>query len=124
MTVEQRTVQHLIPVGLGLTVQQQVDGVVALTVQRREDENQRTQDSTTKYQFDIWLVLEASKHILTGIHHADEVQRYQSTRHTQQKTRWHTLHRPVGVQMEREHHCIAAKNVRETRCRHTRYQNG
>ena len=107
MTIEQRTVENLVPVGLSLTIQQQIDGMIALAIERREEEDERTQDETANEQPDVWFVLETCKHILTGIHGTDEIERHKSTRDAQQNTGRYTLNRPVRVKMEREHHRIA-----------------
>ena len=53
MAIEQRPVEYLIPVGFCLSVQQQVDAVIALAIERRKEEDKRTQDSTTYKEFDI-----------------------------------------------------------------------
>ena len=52
--------------------------MIALTIERREQENQRAQNQSANDQFDIRLILETGKHILTGIHGTDEVKTYQS----------------------------------------------
>ena len=123
MAIEQRAIQYLIPVSLRLTVQQQVDRVIALTIERRKHEDERTQNGTTNEQLYVGLVLEAGKHILADIHRTDEIQRHQSTGDAQQHTGRHTLYRPVRVEMEGEHDRIAREDIREAGGCHARYED-
>ena len=73
MTIEQRARQYLVPVSLRLSVQQQVDAVVALAIERREEEDERAEDKTANNQLHVRLVLETGKHIFAGVHRTDEV---------------------------------------------------
>ena len=82
LTSEQRVVQNLIPVSIGLSVQQQVDATVTLTIQSREQEDEQTQCRSTNGQFDMGMVLEFGKHALADTHHSDKVERYQTAGNT------------------------------------------
>ena len=48
VAIEQRAVHDGVPVGFGLSVQQDVDAVVAFTVERREEENEAAQDDSAQ----------------------------------------------------------------------------
>ena len=124
MAIEQGTAQHLVPVGLSLAVEQQVDAVVALAVERREEEDERAEQQAANEEADVGAVLEAGKHVLAGIHGADEVEADQSARHAQEDAGRHAVHGPVAVKMEAEEHGIARKDVGEARGGDTRHEDG
>ena len=123
MSIEQRTIQNLIPIGFRSTIEQQVDRMIALTIKGREQEDKRAQDKTTNEELDIGFVLETGKKILAGSHRADEIETNQSTRNTQQNGCGHTLYRPVTIKMEREKHGITTKEIGKARGRHTGHQD-
>ena len=73
ITIEQGVVQYHVPIGLGLTVQQDIDAAVTLTIERREEEDERTEYHTAQYQLGIVLIAQLGKDILAGRHGTDEV---------------------------------------------------
>ena len=69
------------------------------------------------------MILEAGKHILADTHHADKIEGYQSTGHTQQHAGWDTLHGPLTVEMEREQRRTTAEDIGEASGCDTGYED-
>ena len=124
MAIEQRSFEYLVPIGFRPAVEQQVDAVVAFTIKRRKEEDERAQDDTADKEFDIGFVLEAGEHVLAGIHGADEIKRNESAGDSQQNAGRNTLYGPVAVERKREHDSIAAEDIGKARCRHTTDKDG
>ena len=82
MSRKQGVVQDLIPVCLRPSVQQQINADITLAIECGEKEDEQTQYGTANGQFDIRLILKSRKHILTGTHHTNEVERHQTTADT------------------------------------------
>ena len=53
---------------------QQIDAAITFAIEGREKENQQTQDGAADGQFDMRMILETGKHILTSTHHTDEIE--------------------------------------------------
>ena len=71
--VEERTAHHLPPVFHILSLQQHVDCRIALAVERREEEDERTQNQSAKQQFYVWIRRKLGKKALTRRHGAHEI---------------------------------------------------
>ena len=78
LTSKQRIVQNLVPICFRPPVQQEVDAAIALTIESREQEDEQTQHRTADSQTNVRFILETGKHILTGTHHPDEIERHQT----------------------------------------------
>ena len=78
VSVEERVVHHLPPVGLGASLQQCVDCRVSLTIERGEEEDKTAQNDATEHQFDIGILPQLGKEPLTCRHGAHEVKAHQS----------------------------------------------
>ena len=79
--VEERTLEHLVPVGLPLTVEQQADHAVTFAVERGEEEDEDAEDGTC-YQQTLPGLANSAELIFKPVHDAGEVQRNQSTEYT------------------------------------------
>ena len=82
MAIEKRAVQEGVPVGLRLTVEQDVDARIAFAIERWKKENQRTQHDAADGELYVRLVANAREQSLAGRHHADEVKADDAAEHT------------------------------------------
>ena len=87
LTRKQRTVHHLPPLCLVAALEQDVDGRIALAVKRREEEDERAEDESTKQQFGVWILTQFAEKALADGHGAHEIQTHQSAEYTQQNAR-------------------------------------
>ena len=97
MTIEERVIEQRVPVGLGLALQQYVDGVIAFAIERRKEENERTQDNATQHKFGVLVLFQLGENVLTGRHHADKIQTYESAEQPQQDAGGYSLDAPCTV---------------------------
>ena len=92
--VEERTAHHLSPVFHILSLQQHVDCRIALAVERREEEDERTQNQSAKQQFYVWIRRKLGKEALARRHGAHEIKAHQAAENAQQKAGRHAVERP------------------------------
>ena len=82
MTIEQGIIEYLVPISFRLSVQQDVNAVIAFAIEGREKEDERTQYQAAQRQLGITVFVESGKHALAGRHHTDEVKTDQATEHS------------------------------------------
>ena len=80
MSCKERVVEQAVPVGLGLAVQQQVDGRIALAKQCGEQEDEQAEHRSANGQAHMGLVLETCEDAFGKAHCSDEIERHQATR--------------------------------------------
>ena len=81
--VEERTAHHLPPVFHILPLQQHVDCRIAFAVERREEEDERTQNQSTKEQLYVWIRRKLGKEALACRHGAHEIKAHQTAKDAQ-----------------------------------------
>ena len=124
VAVEQRVVHHCVPVGFGLSVQQDVDAVVAFAIERGEKENQGAQHQSAQGELGVGLVLEAFEHPLAGRHGAYEVETHQPTDHAEQYAGGYSVDEPLFVECEMKQRVSAYEQVGEAGGRDTGDEDG
>ena len=82
MSVEQRTVHRRVPVFRAVSVKQQVDKVVAFSVQRREKIDEDAQRGSADEELDVRIGIFAED-VFQRVHRAGEIKRYQSAEDAQ-----------------------------------------
>ena len=92
--VEERTAHHLPPVFHILPLQQHVDCRIAFAVERREEEDERTQNQSAKQQFYVGIRRKLGKEALARRHGAHKIKAHQAAENAQQKAGWHAVERP------------------------------
>ena len=88
---EERLLHHGIPVGLGLALDEDGQGVVALAIERRKEEDERAQGETSHEELDVGSLGQSRIAVLTPRHRAHEVDGDEATAHTQEDGGWQTV---------------------------------
>ena len=81
--VEERTAHHLPPVFHILSLQQHVDSRISLAIERREEEDERTQNQSTKEQLYVGIRRKLGKEALACRHGAHEIKAHQTAKDAQ-----------------------------------------
>ena len=111
MAGEKRIVHDAVPVGLRTAVEQLVDVMVSLAVERWEEEYEHAEHAPAYYQFEVRLVLEAREHVLAQRHGPYEIQAQQAAGDAEQNVGRHPFYRPRSIEVEREQRRRAAEDV-------------
>ena len=88
--IEKRIIHYRIPLRTRASVEQQGNGVITFTIQRREQENQYTQHGSSNKELHIWIIITA-ENILNPIHGTGKIPGYQSAENAQCNGVWNTL---------------------------------
>ena len=115
--VEERVVEHTVPVCQRGPVEQQVDGGVSFTVKRRKEEDEHTQHHTAYGKLDVRVGILAED-VLHRVHRTGEVERHQPAGNAQQDGVRDAFHHERIVEVETEHGFHARSNIGEGGCRH------
>ena len=110
---EERLLHDGIPVGLGLALDEDGQGVVALAIERRKEEDERAQGETSHEELDVGSLGQSRIAVLTPRHRAHKVDGDEATAHTQEDGGWQTVELEDVVGMEIEHRGLAREEVGE-----------
>ena len=119
MTIEKRIAHHHVPVGLGSTLQQDVDCRISLAIERWEEEDETAQDDASEEQFDIRILLQLGEESLAGRHGSHEVETHETAEYAQQDARRHTVELPWVGKREIEERFLTHQDITETGGRNT-----
>ena len=113
VAIEQRVVQHLVPVGLALAVEQDVQCTVAFAVEGGEEEDEQAEETATEGEPGIAVGLQSAEDAFAGCHRADEVEADEAAAEAEQDAGGHALELPGTVEVEREQGVAAHEQVGE-----------
>ena len=121
MSVEKRVVHHCIPIGIGSTVQQQFNSIVAFTVKRWKKKYQDTQHDTTQSQL-LVRAFQLAKQTFHRVHCTGKIKRNQSAKNPQHDNVRNTFHLKCLVKVEFKHCFCSGSNIGHCSSRHCRNQ--
>ena len=113
VAVEQRVVQYLVPVGLTLAVEQDVQRPVAFTVEGGEEEDEQAEQDAAEGQSRIAVVLQSTEDTFAGRHGTDEVEADEPAEESEQDAGRYALQLPGTVEVEGEQGVAAHEQIGE-----------
>ena len=81
VTIEERVVHRRSPLGIGAAIKQKFDGLVTLTIERGEEENEQAKCYATNNELHV-RVLETAEEIFQLVHRLGEIERHEATNDT------------------------------------------
>ena len=111
VAVEERPVEHMVPVALGLSVEQDDEAVPSLTIERREEEDERAEHQSAHDELAVGVSAHACELSLAPGHAAHEVEAHEASEHAEHHGGGYALHAPRRVEREGEHRLVAHEQV-------------
>ena len=121
--VEKRVIHYRIPFGIRPSIEQQGNGIITFTIQRREQKNQYTQHGSSNQELHIRITITA-ENILNPVHGTGKIPGHQPTENAQCNGVWNTFQRERIIQVKLEHGFRTSEQIRNRSCRHTGNQQG
>ena len=121
ISVEDRVVHYLIPIGSRRTIEQHMDGIVAFTIKRREHEDEDTQHDTPYRKLDVRIAVSA-ENSFNSVHGTGKIEGHQTTKNTQQQYGRNTFHQEWLVHAEFKHRLRTMQDIGYRSSCHTRHE--
>ena len=110
MAIEEGVVHRCAPLDIGAAIEQQLDGLVTLTIERREEEDEQAERNATNDKLHVGILV-TTEEVLKLVHRLGEVERHKTTHDTQKNHIGNALHRKRVGHSEMEHRVGSCSDV-------------